>query len=120
LADHRLAFTFDSHHWEGGVATVIPAQDSTVWGVAWRLTDTHVATLDAYEGVAQGIYRQVVSPIGLGTQTLDALYYRTLDDTPHPPSITYMEALIRGGDHFGLPDHYLDSLREVRTVAGSD
>jgi gamma-glutamylcyclotransferase (GGCT)/AIG2-like uncharacterized protein YtfP len=117
LSDHRLAFTFDSHSWEGGVATVIPSEGETVWGVAWRLTDEHVETLDRYEGVAQGVYRRVVSPIRLGDRSSDALYYRTLDDTPHLPSVAYIQALISGSEHFGLPAEHIEMLRQIRTAA---
>jgi gamma-glutamylcyclotransferase (GGCT)/AIG2-like uncharacterized protein YtfP len=116
LPGYRLAFTYDSPGWEGGVATVIPDPDSKVRGVYWMLNEEHLETLDRYEGVAQGIYERRLVSIQFNEQTQEAITYVTLDTTPHTPSLAYMQALIEGAQHFELPNDYLTFLRSITTA----
>lgn len=38
-----------------GVATIVPEDESTVWGVVWRLSKRDEQNLDYYEGVDMGL-----------------------------------------------------------------
>lgn len=122
LAEHRLAFTYDAPGWEGGVATVIPAAHETVWGVLWVLTEDHLATLDEYESVDEGIYRRELIGVAVpGTtpgawRAMDAFIYLTNDTAPTLPNRRYIDALVRGAEHFGLPAAYIDGLRNTPTA----
>ncbi|MEL7544161.1 MAG: gamma-glutamylcyclotransferase family protein, partial [Pseudomonadota bacterium] len=45
LADYAFSLT------PRGGANIVPRTGAIVWGVLWRCTPHHFATLDAYEGV---------------------------------------------------------------------
>ena len=50
LDNYRLDFNRYSSGWGGGVADVIPAKGSEVWGLVFELSDTDMDSLDFYEG----------------------------------------------------------------------
>ena len=50
LSDYRLDFNRYSSGWGGGVADVIPANGSEVWGLVFELSDNDMDRLDFYEG----------------------------------------------------------------------
>ena len=50
LSDHRLTFNRYSSGWGGGVADVIQAKDSKVWGLIFEISDADLERLDRYEG----------------------------------------------------------------------
>lgn len=117
LHDHRLAYTYDAPGWEGGVATVIPATGEQVWGVVWALTSKHLDTLDEYEGVDIGIYRRELTDVFVnGDRPMDAFIYITNDTLTRLPNRRYIDALVRGAEHFELPAWYIELLRETPTL----
>ena len=50
LSGYRLTFNRYSSGWGGGVADVIQDQNSEVWGLVFKLSDTDLERLDRYEG----------------------------------------------------------------------
>ena len=50
LSGYRLTFNRYSSGWGGGVADVIQDQDSKVWGLVFKLSDSDLKRLDSYEG----------------------------------------------------------------------
>jgi len=50
LSDYRLTFNRYSSGWGGGVADVIQDQDSKVWGLVFKLSNSDLKRLDSYEG----------------------------------------------------------------------
>ncbi|XP_070970582.1 gamma-glutamylcyclotransferase a isoform X5 [Oncorhynchus clarkii lewisi] len=44
------------NHWHGGVATIQQKEGGEVWGVVWRMSNDHLASLDKQEGVDMGMY----------------------------------------------------------------
>ena len=50
LPNYRLTFNKFSSGWSGGVADVIQDQDSKVWGLVFKISDTDLERLDRYEG----------------------------------------------------------------------
>ena len=49
LDGYRLAFTLPDEEWQGGVADVVLSPGDEVWGALYRLRDTDLVALDAYE-----------------------------------------------------------------------
>lgn len=116
LPGYRLAFTWDAPSWDGGgVATVIPAAEGEVWGVLWLLTPEHIDILDEYECVAEGIYRREIVEVLVEGARREAFVYITNDATPKLPGRRYLDALVRGAEHFGLPADYIERLRTTPT-----
>jgi cation transport regulator ChaC len=116
LRDHRLAYTYDSSKWRGGVATVIPAVGERVWGVVWELTAEHIAALDRYELVHRDVYRRDLVDVFAADRALPAFVYITNDSTPRLPNRRYVDALVRGATHFELPPDYIATLRATPTA----
>ena len=114
LAGHRLPFTWDSVRWGGGVGHCEPAAGDECWGVLWELTDEHVTSLDAYEQVADGVYRQAMVVVEHQGRIVEALIYLSNDDRWKRPSRRYVRALVRGARVHGIPAPYVRGIRRAR------
>ena len=119
LRGYRLVFTWDSARWQGGVGHVIEDPDDAVWGVLWDLDDEHVASLDVYEGIADGIYRQGTVTVEHDGAMVEALIYFSNDDRELRPSRRYVRALMRGAVAHGFPDDYVERIRASRDPAST-
>jgi len=114
LADHRLAFVWDSPGWGGGVGTVVPAPGDEVWGVLWELTGENEKTLDGYEGVENDVYTKERVALDASGERVNALIYIATDTRAKEPSARYVDALVRGARAFSLPTGYIEHLRGLR------
>lgn len=113
LGDHTLVFPRRSDHWEGGVASFVPAPGHSVWGVVYEITERDKVGLDGYEGVRQGAYDSVaveVAPVvshgdlqNDGSQTLNAVTYKATDRGAYRPSRKYVTHILGAARHWGLP-----------------
>ena len=114
LAGWRLTFTRDSPGWGGGVGHIELAPGDEVWGVLWEATESDMAALDEYEGVALGAYvRDRVSVVGAAGGPVEAEVYIAVPRGYKAPSRRYMDALIRGAESHGLPESYVERLRRL-------
>ncbi|MEX0652931.1 MAG: gamma-glutamylcyclotransferase family protein [Phycisphaeraceae bacterium] len=121
LRGHRLVFPRPCASWGGGVAGIEVDGGAVVEGVVYHVTDADLASLDRYEGVADGEYerRRVIVHQPDGKSFEVWTYYANADPAgPTPPSRRYLEAILRGARHYGLPAGYVAQLAGVRTVEG--
>lgn len=98
-----------------GYATVVPEPGAVVHGVLWELTPPDEARLDAYEGVAEGLY----SKLRLETEpaagaVVIAMVYAMNDPEPGEPMPGYLEDVIASAKGHGFPADYLHELAEWR------
>ena len=100
LADH--AFRIGAR----GYATVIPSPGDTVWGGLWEVSDSDLARLDTYEGVAAGMYRRETALVEADGRTIATLIYRENADDVGSPTDWYIERVVAGARWFELPDSY--------------
>ena len=100
LADH--AFRIGAR----GYATVSPSPGDTVWGGLWDVSDSDLARLDTYEGVAGGLYRRETALVEIDGQFLATLIYMENADDLGSPSDWYLTRLVAGARWFELPDTY--------------
>ncbi len=109
--DPRRA-TLADHDWlinERGVATVEPFTGSEVHGVVWQLSDNDLATLDSAEGVPVRYRRDrltVRTPDGPSW----AWVYIDHRVEPGPPRTGYLERILDGAHHQGLPSRWIEFL----------
>lgn len=121
LADHRLAFPRPADDWDdAGVAGIDPTPGETVEGVVYELSDDDLAVLDEYEAIGNGDYRRervrvTLQPTGVVIE-LWSYYANPAPDGPFPPSRRYLDALIRGARHHGLPARYVGMLETISTA----
>lgn len=105
--------TLADHDWlinERGVATVEPFDGSEVHGVLWRLTDHDLATLDSAEGVPVR-YRRDRMTVHTDDGPAEAWVYIDHRVEPGPPRPGYLERIIDGAEHHGLPHRWVEFLR---------
>ncbi|OAN37984.1 poly-gamma-glutamate hydrolase family protein [Mycolicibacterium iranicum] len=109
--DPRRA-TLADHDWlinERGVATVEPFSGSEVHGVVWQVSDRDLATLDSAEGVPVRYRRDemtVLTEAGPST----AWVYIDHRVEPGPPRPGYLERILDGARHHGLPSRWIQFL----------
>lgn len=105
LADWRFLITRD------GYASIEPEAGARVHGVLWRCAPKDILTLDRYEGVPGGWYRQVRVPVNCGGRSLNALAYRCRVRLPGRPARGYHDrVVIPAARDWGLPEDYLCEL----------
>jgi phage replication-related protein YjqB (UPF0714/DUF867 family) len=103
----------DDHDWlinQRGVATVEPFDGIAVHGVVWELSDHDLAALDSAEGVPVR-YRRDQLTVHTDDGPSDAWVYIDHRVDPGPPRPGYLERIIDGAVHHGLPQRWIDFLR---------
>ncbi|HTI77421.1 MAG TPA: gamma-glutamylcyclotransferase, partial [Mycobacterium sp.] len=104
LADHDWLIN------ERGVATVEPFDGSQVHGVVWQVTDHDLATLDSAEGVPVR-YRRDRLTVHTDDGPSEAWVYIDHRVDPGPPRPGYLERIVDGAMHHGLPHRWIEFLR---------
>jgi gamma-glutamylcyclotransferase (GGCT)/AIG2-like uncharacterized protein YtfP len=119
LDDYRLAFTRRSIRTQTGVADVVPAQGSRVWGVLYELEDPELDAIDRKEGCGWAYTRKPVLVRLRDGYTCSALCYTVLHkEQDHvPPSQRYLNQLVDAARTHGLPSDYVDFLASTPTTA---
>lgn len=110
--DARHAF-LAAHDWlinQRGVATIQGVAGSQVHGVLWDLSDRDLAALDAAEGVPVR-YRRDRMLVRTAGGDVEAWVYIDHRVEPGPPRPGYLERIVSGALHHGLPNDWIDFLR---------
>ncbi|BBY56621.1 hypothetical protein MKOR_38720 [Mycolicibacillus koreensis] len=103
LADHDWLIN------QRGVATVAPRPGRAVHGVLWQLTDTDLAALDRAESVPAH-YRRERLPVHTDAGIVEAWVYLDHRVNPGPPRPGYLERILDGARHHGLPPDWVTFL----------
>ncbi len=106
LHGHRFIISAD------GYASVAPQQGERVHGVLWRLSPRDRATLDAWEGIAQGLYRVATLPVHCAGQSRRALVYIAATGRIGKPKLGYMDVVLAAAREWQLPSSYVERLRQ--------
>ncbi|MBM2826227.1 MAG: hypothetical protein HW403_291 [Dehalococcoidia bacterium] len=118
LEGHRLAFLLYSNAWHGGVCGLVRDDADVVWGVVYDLSEEDMSRLDAWEGAPQSYYRQPaqVRLASNGEMAQAETYFFARPSTAENlPSKRYMDRLLEGARHWGLPTEYIRSLEVILT-----
>jgi phage replication-related protein YjqB (UPF0714/DUF867 family) len=110
--DPRPASLAD-HDWlinERGVATVEPLDGAHVYGVLWQVSDHDLTVLDSAEGVPVR-YRRDRMTVQTGDGPAEAWVYVDPRVEAGAPRPGYLERIIDGAVHHGLPPRWLEYLR---------
>lgn len=111
-ADDPRPAVLSDHDWlinQRGVATVEPFSGSQVHGVLWQISDQDLATLDSAEGVPVRYRRDELS-VRTDDGPSPAWVYVDHRITPGPPRPGYLQRIIDGARHHGLPQRWIDFL----------
>jgi len=100
-----------------GYATIVPAPGAGVHGVLWRIAVRDLAALDAYEGLACGLYRAVTLPVVADRRRRPALVYVAASRLRGRPRSGYMESVMAAAREARLPPDYIrDLARHQRMI----
>jgi phage replication-related protein YjqB (UPF0714/DUF867 family)/gamma-glutamylcyclotransferase (GGCT)/AIG2-like uncharacterized protein YtfP len=111
-AENPRRATLADHDWlinERGVATVEPFAGSEVHGVVWQVSDRDLATLDSAEGVPMR-YRRDELTVFTDDGPSPAWVYIDHRVEPGPPRPGYLERILDGAHHHGLPGRWIQFL----------
>jgi len=98
-----------------GYATVVPEAGGGVHGVLWDLTLPDEALLDAYEGIAEGLYSKRHLPVTTADgRQVSAMVYVMNDAEPGDPMPGYLEDVLAAAKGHGFPQEYLEELATWR------
>ena len=121
LPRHRLVFTQGP---EAGTCAADTVADSAalVWGVVYDITDSDRQQLDAREGIGVRPHRPrevIVHPHGDVEQRVMVLTYGTGNpsDMQLQPDRPYLEHIISGARHWGIPVDYIAQLERTAALA---
>jgi gamma-glutamylcyclotransferase len=117
LADHRLMFNRRSIRTGTGVADVVPAKGTSVWGALYELDDEDLPAIDRKEGYDWAYTREplAVQLCDDGSEHLGLTYtVRAKERAEVCPSREYLSGLINAARELRLPEDYLQFLDGLR------
>ncbi|XP_030644596.1 gamma-glutamylcyclotransferase a [Chanos chanos] len=119
LQDYDLKFGLwgdgVKNRWYGGVATIEESQGNDVWGVVWKLSNEHLASLDEQEAVSDGVYSPLEVTVHTDEGQVLCRTYKMNNFRASPPSPQYKEVVCLGALQNGLPPEYIKKLQAVET-----
>ncbi|XP_055854329.1 gamma-glutamylcyclotransferase-like isoform X2 [Episyrphus balteatus] len=126
LLNHRLDFYGYTTRWNGAPATIVPTNNSMVYGAIWTIDLADLPDLDDQEGVHTNTYKPVSVPV----ETADGIimcraYYlcnqpSTIlaegDEIPfdRQPSTTYLKTLVKGAIETEIPEPYIKWMKKIK------
>ncbi|MAS75384.1 MAG: hypothetical protein CMO57_03165 [Verrucomicrobiales bacterium] len=92
-------------------ATIESKLQCTTFGVLWTLTNKHIANLDEYEAVEEGMYFKKKLKVFKEGKPIEALVYIDPVCEKGLPDKIYMKNILNGAKYFNLPKHYISQLK---------
>lgn len=94
-----------------GGANIVRAPGCKVHGVLWQVRREHIAALNRWEGVAQGVYRRRMISVDTDRRLASAITYIARRNWPGHGSVNYIvTAILPGAEAFELPQAYREEL----------
>jgi len=99
LEGYRLGFTRYAQSRNGGVADIVSAPDSSVWGLVYRLTRQDLDLLDSFEGKGKAYDRMTVQVRFIDGRMVEAETYFVIDKQSNfKPGEEYLRLLLGRGE----------------------
>lgn len=125
LENYRLGFRRKLNRTGTGAADVLPSLGMVVWGVLYEINQSELSELDRREGYkaddsSSSVYKRIKVNVYLIVNEEQSIYknVETYTVSNHnkqpkdiPPSLDYVENMIKGAVNNGLPDNYIYFLR---------
>jgi cation transport regulator ChaC len=111
---YRIGFTRKSKVRRGGVADLVSAPESTVWGALFELCGDDFAALDKCEGTPTAYKREIWELSREDGSPVSAwVYVVVTKEKETEPSYDYWRLLVDGAKEAGLPVTYIDFLERL-------
>ena len=114
LANYRLVFRQVLNS-DVVYATIIPAPNTMVYGVAYRCSLYAMERLDEAEGVSENCYRRETVHVTTNSKkilTCIAYVGESFETKESKPSSGYLNEILTGATEHQLPTEYIESIRE--------
>ena len=125
LKDHCLEFTRKSIKRNCGVADAVFQRGRDVWGVVYEIDQNEMDALDGAEGYRPDrcgnlnaynrVSCKVIKDDEDETPINVEVYFSVRQNNPPSPSREYLEVIVQGAKHWGLPSEYIGQLERVKT-----
>lgn len=116
LRKYRLEFTKKSAGWGCGVADIVAADNSEVWGLLYELSDLDLLHLDKYEGHPNYYVRNKVKIERPGGEPVEAISYEVVNKQKFvPPSDEYLNVIKNAAQKYNFPLEYQHYLKSIKT-----
>lgn len=124
LANHRIDFYEHSVIWDGAVETVVPDTEAEVWGVLYQLEAYAWEQLDNCEDArldGTGEYFHYPVEVLDEQQTVReaSIYKKARLGEEKLPSTEYLAIILQGAKEQGLPETYIETLKNIPTKPAS-
>lgn len=97
-----------------GYASIVRQRGNAVHGVLWDVPPRALAALDAFEGVAFGLYKRTTQTVRSGSGSCRALVYVGRRRPAGSPMCGYLEQVMVAADAWALPVAYCRQLARWR------
>jgi len=99
-----------------GVASIIPDNDSSVFGIIWTITEEDEAFLDHFEGVKGGWYTKHTVTVRkiVDNNIHDSLVYIASDSKEGKPIEDYFTNIIKWAKNYKFPKGYILYLESLK------
>jgi gamma-glutamylcyclotransferase (GGCT)/AIG2-like uncharacterized protein YtfP len=111
LTGWRLTFGGEDMGWEGALATVVEADDHSVFVALYELSEADEAELDSWDGATLGYYRKTKVRVATLDGDVLAWLYVLNDYEGGLPSARYLGILADAAEQAGAPADYVAQLR---------
>lgn len=124
LENHRISFFGHSYIWDGGIETIIESAGENMWGVVFKLDFGDALQLDSYldvrlDGAGPFFHFPLKVTDKYGNVYHTMTYKKNMLGEFMPPSREYMDYIIEGAMHNGLPDEYVCRLGGITVKEAS-
>ncbi len=108
LENYTISFTRKSTSRNGGVADIIHSNGDFCYGVVFDVTEEELKIIDKKEGVKVGAYRRF-------NITDSIMSYEVVEKiTFVQPSSKYIDLIVEGAKHYGLPQSWIEKLESFK------
>ncbi len=113
LPETRLIFPVKDAVWDGGLPSVKPQPGNTVWGAVFELPTAGLSRLNAAERDEMRVPTDEFKAVDReGRSHPVVTHIHGVADDDHSPSRAYMELVVAGARHWGLPTGWVAGLEE--------
>lgn len=92
---HKRVFRGRSKKWNGGVASLVASTGRPAHGYVAEVTESQLALMDQYEGIASGNYTREFVPVVVDGKPTKAIAYVSTSTEFNEPSDAYLEAVLK-------------------------
>jgi len=93
------------------------SDDHRIIGVVFEVSESEKPELDKKEGLRNGYEEKQVNLVTQSGENVEAItYYATNIDKTKKPYDWYKQHVINGAEEFGLPDDYIDKIRNTESI----